>query len=222
MRIFILLLFFFPIYIFSQTVTEISEVEFLNANSLAKIQIKEQENSFINLYTYEYEKTTPMLYIGDADYSQDFTIIKKSDEISEFNYVKIGNFFDFDFWIVANHYIDGNPQLYLINKSENTVVSMVDMPIDKLLNSIKFYDNGYFVINYNSGCCDEMEGCNFGFSLYKYNQNNIQRVFWTSEWFAHEIKWQNSNTILINAKKGDCNWDEYEEMVKDYKFLKLK
>ena len=227
MKKIILITFLLPVLCLSQSITEISKDDFENTKILLEnmnqIIIKDHENSFINLYTYEYNSTgRPMLYIGDSDYIIDVNLVEKSNDVSDFNYVKVGNFFDYPFWIVANHYLGGNPEIYLINKEDNTKFDLVSIHMSLLLNSINFYENGYFSINFNQGCCDDMEGCNFGFSLFKINENNIQNIFSTSEWFANEIIWQNDSTVLIDAKKGDCDWDEYEEKIVDYKFLRLK
>ena len=198
---------------------KINESEFVNCeNSYLEIN-KSQTNSFINIYQYGLSDR-PLLYIS-SESNVDAILVDNLDCTDDsFDSWKIGDFFDLDYWLVANMYIDGAASCDLVNKSNNREFQLGSYYLDNLANDIIFYSNNYFVINYNNEC-GAMDGCDYGFSLFKIEDDGIVKVYSTNDFWANDIKWLNNNTLLVESMIILYDWENDYEIERKNDFLRL-
>jgi len=223
----LLLLLFIPLIGFAQNddvkMSSISDSEFINCQN-KYLDIKKSGISFINFYTYGGHDNggLPVLFIDSKESDVTKVLI---DDIGydgdlDFNYIKIGSFFDFNFWLISDYFLDGKPSIRLVNKSDNTEISLGSYYLYNILNDIVFYSNNYFIINYNNSC-GAMDGCDHGFSLFKIENDKIIEVFSTNEFFAGNIKWQDDKILFIETK-SIISWDEdTDELTFEKNFIQL-
>jgi len=198
---------------------KINESEFVNCeNNYLEIN-KSQTNSFINIYQYGLSDR-PLLYIS-SESNVDAILVDNLDCTDEsFDYWKIGDFFDLDYWLVANMQICGAASCDLVNKSNNREFQLGSYYLDNLANDIIFYSNNYFVINYNNEC-GAMDGCDYGFSLFKIEDDGIVKVYSTNDFWANDIKWLNHNTLLVESMIILYDWENDYEIERKNDFFRL-
>jgi hypothetical protein len=201
--------------------SSISESELLNCQN-KYLEIQKSGISFINFYTYGDHNNggSPVLFIESKESDVTNVLIDGigCDGGLNFNSLKIGSFFDFNFWLIFFYNMDGGVSISLVNKSNNTESSLGYYSSGNILKDIVFYSNNYFIINYNNGC-GAMNGCDHGFSLFKIDNDKIIEVFSTPEFFASNIKWQGDNILFIETK-AIVSWDSWDDSEGEITFEK--
>jgi hypothetical protein len=227
MKKLLLLLLCVPLIGFAQNndvkMLSISESEFINCQN-KYLDIKKSGISFINFYQYDcYENGgLPVLYIDAKESDVKKVLIGDigCDGALDFNYIKIGSFFDFNFWVILEYSLDGEPSINLVNKSDNSQFYLGSYYLYNLLNDIVFYSNNYFIINYNNGC-GAMDGCDHRFSLFKIENNKIIKVFSTHEFFSGNIKWQDDKILFIETKSIISYEEDSDKLTFEKNFIQL-
>ena len=192
---------------------KINESEFVNCkNNYLEIN-KSQTNSFINFYQYSLSDNHPLLYISSESNKENILVNNIDCTDESFRYLKIGNFFDLDYWLLANYSLDGKQSIMLVNKSDNREIYLGSYFLDNIVNNIIFYSNNYFIINYNNGC-GAMDGCDYGFSVFKIEDGGLVKVYSTNKFWANDIKWLNNNTLLVESMILLYDWENDEEIGK--------
>ena len=208
MKKFILLL-IVPFLSFGQNIKNVSELDFKKSKNIVSVKEKKFLPSFISLYSYELEKETPLLSIKTKQENM-FTIIEnKSDCTDNFTLIEVANFFDLDYWLLLKSNLDGGSQSILINKinGSDCYLGYSGYMKENIMNDMIFFSNNYFIISYNNGC-DEMNGCDIGFGLFKIEDKKIKNIYSTNKWFSNSIKWISNNEIKLMATSLELVYDE--------------
>ena len=204
-----LLLLFIPFLIVGQNIKNVSELDFKKSKNIVSVKEKKFLPSFISLYSYELEKETPLLSIKTKQENM-FTIIEnKSDCTDNFTLIEVANFFDLDYWLLLKSNLDGGSQSILINKinGSDCYLGYSGYMKENIMNDLIFFSNNYFIISYNNGC-DEMNGCDIGFGLFKIEDKKIKNIYSTNKWFSNSIKWISNNEIKLMATSLELVYDE--------------
>ena len=204
-----LILIIIPSFIVGQNIKNINELDFKKSKNIVSVKKKSFLPSFISLYSYDLEKEIPLLSIKTKKENM-FTIIENKNNCTDnFTLTEIANFYDLDYWLLLKSNLDGSSQSTLINKinGSDCYLGYSGYMKENIMNDMIFFSNNYFIISYDNGC-DEMNGCDIGFGLFKIEDEKITNIYSTNKWFSNSIKWISNNEIKLMATSLELVYDE--------------